>query len=284
MSLPPLTEFMPTALGLHRASRVLGALRKLVRAPEANHLELALRIEPGVLSTEVLPGGATVRLEFAAARVTCALGSQRREIALQHHTTRSLLEAVLEGLESLGAPLVQADVVQADGSRVDGFLRALEVKGLSANFGAGNVPDDQALTVDVASSAAFGTALETVFTGLSRFRSRLNGAMTPLVVWPHHFDASMLWFPGASLMDETQPHLNFGFAAYDAEFREPYLYAYAYPMPANFSQLEAPAPWRWHTEGWQGATVQYSDLMTLESVEHAFETINAALSAGVPRR
>ena len=278
MSLSPLKEFMPTALSLHRASRVLGALRKLVRAPEANHLELALRIEPGALSTEILPGGATVRLEFAEARVACALGADRREIALHQHTTRSLLEAVLEGLESLGAPLVGSG-----DSRVDGFLRALEVKGLTANFGAGSVPDDEALTVDAASSAALGVALETVFTGLSRFRSRLNGAMTPLVVWPHHFDASMLWFPGAK-MEETEPHLNFGFAAYDAEFTEPYLYAYAYPMLANFSQLEAPAPWRWHTEGWQGATIKYSDLMTLESVEHAFEAISAGLSADAPRR
>jgi hypothetical protein len=234
-------------------------------------------LEPSALSTEELPGGATVRLEFNLARVVVTRDVEHRALALNGFTTRSLLEAVLSALEDVGAGLVAAS-----GSRVDGFLEALQGKGLQANFGIGHEPDDEALTVNLLSSAAFGAALDRVFEGLSRWRSRLNGAMTPLVVWPHHFDASMLWFPGSSLL-ESEPHLNFGFAAYDEEFHQPYLYAYASPMPEDFQARELPAPWHWHTNGWQGAFIGYEAMRTLESLEQAFEAITAALRRDAPR-
>jgi hypothetical protein len=279
MSLPPLEGFMASAPSLHRAVRVLGALRKFARAPEPNHLELGLRIEPSALSTEALPGGASVRLDFKTARIVITRGSTHVDIGLNGFTTRSLLEAVLDALDSVGAGLVQGAA-----SRVDAFLEALRAKGLQANFGAGHEPDDEALEVSLISSAAFGAALDRAFEGLSRFRSRLNGAMTPLVVWPHHFDASMLWFQGA-VMAESEPHLNFGFAAFDDEFHLPYLYAYASPMPEGFDALEPPAPWHWHTNGWQGAVIGYEALRSLESVEHAFSAISAVLTTrDAPRR
>ena len=44
-------------------------------------------------------------------------------------------------------------------------------------------------------------------------RARLNGPMTPIVVWPEHFDLSFLWFASAQATDRF-PHMNFGCASW----------------------------------------------------------------------
>jgi hypothetical protein len=42
-----------------------------------------------------------------------------------------------------------------------------------------------------------------VFTAAARFRARLEGSQTPIVVWPEHFDLSTLWFPTNDRSDEA---------------------------------------------------------------------------------
>ena len=111
-----------------------------------------------------------------------------------------------------------------------------------------------------------------VFTATSRWRARLNGFQTPIVVWPEHFDLSTLWFT-TSTDTESSPHINFGFAPFDSTHSRPYLYAYSYPMPKDFEKLPLPKPAQWHTEPWKGVYVPYDELANVENAEALIERI-----------
>ena len=94
--LPALESWEPTAHGLHRAAELLGAIRQLVRERVPNYLELALRIERNGLSTEALPTGGSVRLDFTqAALVYTCPAREEHPIPLAGHSQASLFEALL---------------------------------------------------------------------------------------------------------------------------------------------------------------------------------------------
>jgi hypothetical protein len=99
-------------------------------------------------------------------------------------------------------------------------------------------------------------SLQQIFTGIARFKAGLRGMQTPLVVWPHGFDISTLWFTGSEI-DERQPHTNFGLSPRSEGIETPYLYAYAYPYPACFDPPDLPEGAYWHTRGWTGAVIPY---------------------------
>jgi hypothetical protein len=102
--------------------------------------------------------------------------------------------------------------------------------------------------------------------------------MTPIVVWPEHFDLSFLWFAGQQA-DDRHPHMNFGFAPFSDDLDRPYLYAYAYPMPERFEQLPLPEGATWHTEGWQGMVYPYDTLAASTDPDGQVEAIFAQIDA-----
>ena len=277
MKFPALNDWQPSSYGLHQAAQILGAIRMLVRDPVPNYLELGLRIETMGLSSERLPSGGELRLDFGRAAMVCVPNDGRAvEVALVGHTQASLLEATLTALDAQGQALVMAK----DGSFSTAFLEALKAKGHSLN-GSLQVTGSESLEVNRAVGAEYASVLNRVFTATSRWRSRLTGFVTPVVVWPEHFDLSTLWF-ATNNASESAPHMNFGFAPYDSEFSKPYLYAYAYPMPEGFEKLPLPAHAHWHTAGWKGATVDYDGLARADDpealIESTFEAIHAVLA------
>ena len=129
------------------------------------------------------------------------------------------------------------------------------------------------LRYDIQLGKDYADALYTVFTGIARFRARLDGHLSPVVVWPEHFDLSTLWFKEGD-MDEHKAHINFGFAPYTPnQFERPYLYAYAYPYPHNFEAPAAPAPAFWNREGWRGIVIHYDDIAEQEDAAQFVENI-----------
>lgn len=101
--LPSLERWEPTAHGLHAAARLLDAIRRLVRERVPSYLHLALRAERTVLSTETLPTGGSVRLDFGRAALVyiCPAGKDR-PLPLAGHSQRSLFEALLAEMHARG--------------------------------------------------------------------------------------------------------------------------------------------------------------------------------------
>jgi hypothetical protein len=267
--LPNLSQWSLEAHDWHKATQILGAIRMLTRERVPNYLELALRIEATGLSAEQLPSGGELRLDFERAAMICKTPQgQEGVILLEGHSQLSLLEAVLEKLQAQGQALVEHPIASE-------FLAALAKKGHNLN-GSLKVTDTAPLKVTTRAGMEYIRVLNRVFTATARHRARLVGPQTPIVVWAEHFDLSTLWF-ASSNDNEQAPHMNFGFAPFDGEFKQPYLYAYAYPMPENFEQLELPAGAQWHTSTWKGVYVPYAELEKHDDPEAFIEASFAAI-------
>jgi hypothetical protein len=82
-----------------------------------------------------------------------------------------------------------------------------------------------------------------------------GGLVAPILLYPHHFDLSLVWFPWD---DERQ--LSLGWSTGDETIREPYIYLTAYPEPPGFTDLELPDDAYWQTKGFSGAILPYASL------------------------
>jgi len=84
-----------------------------------------------------------------------------------------------------------------------------------------------------------------------------QGLTSPILLYPHHFDLSLVWFPHN---DERQ--LAIGFSSGDETIAEPYLYLTAYPEPSGFTNLDIPREAYYQTSGFSGAILPYDKLST----------------------
>ncbi len=265
MPFPALTHWNQTVGALHQAAKLAGPLHKVLFETRKNYLHLPQQVRSWGLESPTFSNGGVLQVDFRAAEVRYrdSRGGTHR-FSLPDHTQSTLLDAILSAL--------------AD----DGLARALETG--AGEFEEEGLRRSEPLELDREEAAAYAEIQYGVFTGLARFRARLEGTMSPLIVWPHHMDLSMLWFPPPNAeMDEEGKHLNFGFAPYTpGQYDLPYLYAYAYPYPENVEEPALPEPAFWHREGWKGVVVRYQDLAEAEDpaamVESTAEGVFSALA------
>jgi hypothetical protein len=276
MPLASLSNWEITAHDLHKVAQVLGVLR-MVRLPHVpNYLEMGLKIKRAGLSTAVLPSGSEVILDFQRANLTIYdHETEPISIALAGQSQVSLLHALLRQLKRTELAELLAYVTEE--GLVDSFLAAASAAGHDLSSPHNQITSDTLLQVDQKIAQDYAEALYSIFTGMARFRAALSGPMTPVVVWPGHFDLSFLWFATEHL-EESAPHLNFGFAPYGGNIEEPYLYAYAYPLSSaqanDFRMLpKLPFPAHWHTEGWTGVVLPYATIAVADDAEDYVETM-----------
>jgi len=257
MALPSLANWDSTRTGLHQAAQVVGAIRKLDATPLPNYLHLALEVVPqGVTSGELAPSmGGELVLDFAQrAIVYTGPAGTVNPVPLEGHTQVSLLDAVLAAMEQTGHP------GQPDRAKITG---------------------GEPLNIHPDAGREYQQALYSIYTAIARFKARLFGSMSRMVVWPHGFDLSFLWF--ARGMDEGQdPHLNFGFSPGSPGFARPYVYSYAHPKPPGMFDTRLPDGARWNTDPWTGIAIDYEVLAAEADSEAALENkllqIHAALA------
>jgi hypothetical protein len=250
-TLPKLENWLDTRLGLHHAAQVIGAVRKAVATPEPNWAHLGLRTVTEGVTTGALPHVGTLTLNFGQRAIIHApqQGSPRT-ISLLGHSQFTLADFMDEALAQTGQSirLDRAKITSRDPFNIDATL-----------------------------AAQYADVLNWVTSLLSRFHESLPGEKSKLLVWPHGFDISFLWF-ATSDAAEHAPHMAFGFSPGSAGLDRPYFYAYAYPQPDGLLNTPLPAPARWQTQGWTGMVLDY-DRLTDQSdsqVEAAFHAIYEA--------
>jgi hypothetical protein len=276
-------NWQPTVAGLHKGALLLGAVQRLTQEPLPAYLELGL--EPtatGLLGSE-LPRGERIELDFAAGSLAIkGKQGQEEKFSLQGATQAQVFEALFGVLStSYLAGMLPAGrtLFERVSTRIAG--RGGRYKAPQKN----QLIDETLIEINAQAASEYLAALKNTFDGLARFRAHLMGLMTPLVVWPEHFDLSMLWFTGTEI-DENQPHLNFGFAPYSPGLEFPYLYAYAYPYPDRYQPPELPEGARWHTAGWTGVVLPYEaladDPRPAERIESDMRKVYHGLRALLP--
>jgi hypothetical protein len=257
--LPALENWKTTCDSLHHAAQALGEIRRSIVSPLPNALHLSLYFAPEGLTTGILPDGGEAVFDFGSESIHYHTPDDEEiVIFLDGHNQQTLLTALAEAI-----PAAQ---------------ERLEPHRLQ---------DDTPFEIDSGLAGDYASALYAIFTAVARFRARLFGAMTPVVLWTHHFDLSFLWFATNTPDEHTQPHFNFGFAPFTGdEFPRPYLYSYMYPLPEGMTnddliKTELPMPIRWHHGSWTGAILEYDELTQADNpekmIESALEGIYRAL-------
>jgi hypothetical protein len=266
MALSRLDHWSETSFGLHRGALLLGALQRLTQPPQPAYLELGLQVVRNGLAAGSLPGGGRVMLDFTSGSLVYAPLFGAEVSFPLHGSTQAQIFNGLFGVLAQG----ELSTLLPDGPRLAERVSA----GIASRGSRYRSPrpetlwDETRIELDVGTSRTYLEALQLVFTAIARFRARLTGVQTSLVVWPEHFDLSTLWFQDTSI-DESRAHLNFGFAPFSDGLPDPYLYAYAYPYPQHYDPPALPAGASWHTQGWNGVVLPY-DVIAAQSDPAAF--------------
>lgn len=236
----------PTRTAIHAYARVLGDYLKACRPRRKHWWHASLRpslqgLATGVVHAEI-DFELLLDLHDSSLLAATSKGAQMTE-GLRGKSPADLALAIDDFLFNCG---VNAGLTDASESRSrDRFV------GYSA---------DQAHSL--------GVALAAVSAAMEEFRAGISEETSPIQLWPHHFDLSMVWLPGEKIdgqdpADEEQSdkQMNFGFAFGDETIPEPYFYVTAYPLPASLPQLSLPSGTRWHTEGFNAAVLPYRTLV-----------------------
>ena len=205
---------------------------------------ISLSIRPNGLATEnlSLPGGgiAALRLDVRHKIIVESSRSFSKEINLLGRKNAS------EIVEELASVLLDI--------------------GLSTDIDPTQMPD--ILDCDLEKAATFFHTLVEVDRLFKQHFPPLPEPVSPVQLWPHGFDLSCEWYGGrletweeAGKINKIPTQLNLGFypGANDADS-----YFYSNPWPFDEKQLldkSLPTEARWHTEGWKGAILPYTELL-----------------------
>ena len=113
----------------------------------------------------------------------------------------------------------------------------------------------------------FAAVWRFIDSAMDEFRACVPEEMSPIMLWPGHFDLAMMWLAGEKILgqdptdeEHSDKQMNFGFSFGDQLLPAPYFYVTAYPMPEGFPSLSLPAGARWQDEGFSGVVLDYSAL------------------------
>lgn len=250
---------------LHAYARVIGGWAAGSRAKRKHWWQASLRPSIRGLTTGVIYGPPDVELEldYVGDRVHVISSDHGTGIALTGQSSAEFAGQLAETLAAYGV-----DMHKAPGEKV-----------------MGDEPHP-GYSPDVAWDLHQATAA--VAAGLEAFRAGIREETSPIQVWPHHFDLSMIWLPGPKIPGEdpkdeehSDKQMNFGFVFGDEAISEPYFYVTAYPLPDAMPKLELPAGTTWRSDGFSGAVLLYKDLAaSADPTGYLLELWNQLIASG----
>ena len=247
MALPSLSNWEATRDALHQIALVVGAIRVACVDPQPNDLHFSLDLTKSGFSTATMRCGGALEFDLRSLELRFSrCGATVFTLSVQGHTQVSLAQALLA-------------IFQDSGYSIAPSLK--------------RITGSSALVIDAALSRDYLRALNRVYAALARFRARLGGFMTPLVLWPHHFDLGFIWFPGGGSDEHADPQIAFGFAPFSDGLERPYFYAYAWSKASGYIQVPVSAPARAISAGYTGLYAAYDDLRESGDFELAVESM-----------
>ncbi len=237
-----------TRYAMHAYARVLGDCLKACRGKRKHWWHASLRPSLNGLTTGVVRTGTDFELE---------LDFRRAELHARSRNDKGF------DLELNGQPTVEIAEAVVDFMSANG-IGAAELE----PFVTADRPTTGWQDFSASQSGSMGQALRSVATAMESFRTGVREETSPVQLWPHHFDLSMIWLPGEKIpgqdpMDEeySDKQMNFGFAFGDESISEPYFYVTAYPTPDAMAATVLPAGSEWKIDGFSGAILTYRSLL-----------------------
>jgi hypothetical protein len=249
----PLAPWQETRDTLHAYSRILGKIRQALTPPQEHWWHASLFPGDGGLTTGAMP------ISDRAESSIGSIDSMRIALDLTQH-------AVVVSSEESSQLIPFAG--QSVHSLTDAVLHVLNKWGLQPLIDRSLFADATPLKYDPNQARHYGQVLHALAGLWVQFQTELPGKTSPVQLWPHHFDISLVWFSGRNVpgvdpsdVENAAEQTAFGFSTGDDGIPDPYIYITAYPFPDSLTGTALPAPARWHTTSWQGALIPYGELV-----------------------
>lgn len=246
MALPELQDWEATRSALHQVALVVSAIRIASSDPLPNALRYSTNVTDGGISTTELNVGGELFFDYASFTVTYQRDdAEAFKIDARDYNQQTLMQSVLAEFKKLNIDLEPS----------------ME-----------HITHDEPFAVNMALAKDYATVSNAVFAMLARVKAKLNGAMTPLVVWAHHFDMAFIWFATNDTDEHHDPHVAIGFAPFSEGIDRPYFYAYGWSQETGYIQVDVQPPAQAITEGYTGLYVDY-DVLNTDDMARTLETI-----------
>jgi hypothetical protein len=253
---------------LHAYARVLGNCLKAARAKRKHWWHASLRPSLRGLTTGIVHADIDFEMEL--------------DFRSSHfHIRTASGESHSELLR--GQPVYQLVDVIGD------FLLATGIKKDAADHLNLNVENSQPFDAYSEEQAnLIGRIFSDVAATMASFRAGVREETSPIQVWPHHFDMSMLWLPGEKIEGQdpgneeySDKQMNFGFVLGDDSIAEPYFYITAYPLPDALPHTSLPGGSIWQTTPFPGAVLLYESLAAMSNpTDYLLELWHVLLNSG----
>jgi hypothetical protein len=156
--------------------------------------------------------------------------------------------------------------------------------GLNGPFDRSKFQDDEAGAYVPGHASALFDAFAAAHQAFTTHRSRLEGEMSPIQVWPHGFDIAFEWYGDRIVRNEdgtaVPAQLNLGL------YPKGRAYFYSNPWPFDGDALlDVPLPSgaTWHTDGWEGSILYYDQVSERADGEQlVLEYARAVFDAAAP--
>ncbi len=237
---PPLilNEWRATRDTLQRYSQLLGKIRRALVAAHPHWWHITLHVDTDGLTTTPIPTENPFELRLNLHAHTLEFlpaGGAAHSLPLENQSAQSLSEWTLRQLAASGI------VPEID----------------RAPFGSNKI-----LPYDAERAATFFVALQNINRVFRQFKDELPGESSPVQIFPHHFDLSLVWFTGRQVVvpegeEGGAEQVGFGFSTGDAGIPEAYFYATPWLVPAGLTDTPLPKGASWHTDGWTGGVLPY---------------------------
>jgi hypothetical protein len=258
--------FRSTREAVHGYARILGSVLKSCRPRRKHWWHASLRPSLTGLTTGVVNAGTDFELEL------------------------NLRDSQLNGWTADGAKITEALQGQPASKLATQICEFLIASGIDEDT-ISNVVEHNDVEFDAYSNehaGNMGLVLNFVAAALAKFRAGIREETSPIQLWPHHFDLSMLWLPGEKIPGQdptneeySDKQMNFGFTFGDDNIPEAYFYVTAYPLADEFAGLQLPAGSRWQSDGFSGVVLPYGSLLDSRDPDaYLLELWNGLLSAG----
>jgi hypothetical protein len=232
----------PTLAALHSYANAAISLSRVHGVAHPKHWHVSLKLRPGSLHTDPIPlpeGGALeVRLDL-----------HRHAVVLETDTDPLTEMSMRDG--ATGTQMGEA------------IIAAAAELGLVGDYDRSRFESDAAAIFDPAQAAAVMRSLVDAHTVFDRHRAGLDGAVSPIQVWPHGFDLSFEWFGTRQVAHEEggetteiPSQLNLGFYPRGRA----YFYSNPWPFDESLLSTELPHGAEWHTEGWKGSILYHDQI------------------------
>jgi hypothetical protein len=245
MTLPALSNWEATRDALHQVAQIVGAIRVASSDALANDLHYSIAVTQSGVSTTELNIGGEVKFDFAQFTLTYHRSAgDGFTIDATYYNQKSLMQAVLDEFTKL-------DI------HIEPSMK--------------HITHDNPFEIDKSLAQDYVTVMDELYTALARFRAKLGGVMTPIVIWPHHFDMAFIWFATENMDEHKAPHLAIGFAPFSDGIERPYIYGYGWSEETGYVQVELDTPAQAITDSYTGLYADYDTLKKEDNINQIIE-------------